>query len=70
MASAARRHLRNMVLQVMAVDAAAIALYLLTPLRQAEGTVKLGYAAVWTIAILAVVGAGLRRIRGSRRASP
>jgi hypothetical protein len=61
-----KRELLLLVLIVLLIDAGFVALYLLTPLRWAGGTLKLGYTALWTGITLLVVLRGLGRIRALR----
>jgi hypothetical protein len=61
-----KRELSLLVLIVLLIDAGFIALYLLTPLRGAGGTLKLGYIVLWTGITLLVVLRGLGRIRALR----
>jgi hypothetical protein len=61
-----KRELLLLVVVVLLVDGGFIALDRLTPLRSASGALKLGYTALWTGVILAVVLRGLLRIRALR----
>lgn len=61
-----KRELLLLVLIVLLIDGGFVALYLLTPLRWAGGTLKLGYTVLWTGVTLLVVLRGLGRIRALR----
>ena len=58
-----RRELAILIGLVLAVDAAAIALWLFTGIRRAAPQVQLAFTIAWTVATLAVVIASLRKIR-------
>lgn len=62
-----RRLLFQMVLAVVVLDAAAIGLYTAAGIATAGAGVRTAFTAVWTLATLAVVGAGMWRIRRWRR---
>jgi NO-binding membrane sensor protein with MHYT domain len=47
---------------VVAVDAAAIAVYLLADLRRASPTVQFLFAVVWTVVTVGVVMRGMRAV--------
>jgi hypothetical protein len=64
--SAARRHLFTMVASILALDAIAVGLYFFAGIRDADGGVRNAFTVAWTVATLAVVGLGLRRIRQER----
>ncbi len=49
---------------VVAVDAAAIAIYLLTGIRRAGPTAQFLFTIVWTAVTVAVVIRGIRRVLG------
>ncbi|HJP57555.1 MAG TPA: hypothetical protein VJ847_11085 [Gemmatimonadales bacterium] len=51
---------------VLAVDAAAVALYFLAGFARAAPATRLGFTAAWTAATLGVVLVGLTRIRRAR----
>jgi hypothetical protein len=61
-----RREVLTLVLLVVAVDAAFIALYYAAGLAHAGGGLKLAFTIVWTLATLAVVIRGLRRVSAAR----
>ena len=61
-----KRELLLLIVIVLLIDGGFIALYRLTPLRSASGTLKLGYTGLWTGVILLVVLRGLTRIRALR----
>jgi hypothetical protein len=61
-----KRELLRLVLIVLLIDGGFVALYLLTPLRWARGTLKLGYTVLWTGVTLLVVLRGLGRVRALR----
>jgi hypothetical protein len=65
--SAARRHLFTMVASIVALDAVAVGLYYFAGIRDADGGVRNAFTIAWTVATLAVVALGLRRIREERR---
>lgn len=58
-----RRELAILVALVLAVDAVAIALWLLTGIRRAGPRAQLGFTVAWTVATLAVVVVSVRKIR-------
>lgn len=60
---ALRRELAVLVALVVAVDAVAIALWLLTGIRRAGPPAQLAFTIAWTVATLAVVIVSLRKIR-------
>ena len=64
--SEAHRQLFAMVLSVVVLDAVAIGLYYVTGLNTAGPGPRAAFTAAWTVANLAVVGLGLRRIRRER----
>ncbi|HEU4588205.1 MAG TPA: hypothetical protein VFS11_06140 [Gemmatimonadales bacterium] len=47
---------------VLAVDAAAIAIYFLANIRHADPTVQLLFVIIWTVVTLAVVVRGMRAL--------
>lgn len=55
-----------LVVSVLAVDAAAIAVYYLSGLDQAGTRTRIVFTIVWTVATLLVVLLGLTRIRATR----
>jgi hypothetical protein len=61
-----KRELLRLVVVVLLIEAGFIALDLLTPLRSASATVKLGYTALWTGVTLVAVLRGLGRMRAIR----
>ena len=64
--SPAARHLLVMLAAVIALDAAAIAVYYLADIPSATAGVRNAFTAAWTIATVIIVGIGLRRIRRAR----
>jgi hypothetical protein len=60
---AIRRELAILVALVLAVDALAIAVWLLTGIRHAGPRAQLGFTVAWTLSTLAVVIVSLRKIR-------
>jgi hypothetical protein len=66
-ASGPRLYLFQMVLAVVVLDAVAIALYQLTPIRTAGSGTRTTFTALWTLATAIIVGLGLRRMRLARR---
>lgn len=66
MAGTPRREFILLVAVVLVVDAVFVAAYFLGGIRGASGTAKLVFTVVWTLATLAIVIAGLTRIRGAR----
>jgi len=65
-----KRELLLLVAIVLLIDGGFIAVYLLTPLRSATGTLKLSYTVLWTGVTLIVVLRGLRRLRARRLQPP
>ena len=65
--SPAYRHLVTMVVGVVALDALALGVYYLAGVRDGSPELRTAFTAAWTVATLAVVGTGLRRIRRARR---
>ena len=61
------RHLLVLIALVAAVDALAIAIWLLAGLRGRSGAVQLLFAIAWTVATLGVVVVSMRKIRGAQR---
>lgn len=65
--------LRTLVLQlfvsVLVLHGAAIAIYLLTPVRHSTGAPRNAFLAIWTAATLVVVLSGLHRLRAARAAA-
>jgi hypothetical protein len=57
-----------MVLSVVLLDAVAIGLYYAAGIAEANSDTRNAFTVAWTIATLAVVGLGLRRIRRERNA--
>jgi hypothetical protein len=65
-----RSELLRLVIGVMVVDVLAIGAYALGGFSSASPRTRIAFAAVWTIATLAVVLIGLRRLREARIAAP
>jgi len=61
-----RREVVALVVLVLVVDGLFIGGYFAAGVARAPGAVKLGYAAVWTLATMGVVLRGLTRIRAIR----
>lgn len=64
-----RSLLLQLLLAVLALHGAAIAIYMLTPLRHSTGTTRTAFMTAWTVATLIVVLTGLSRIRSARAAA-
>lgn len=65
--SPARRQLFTMVVWIVVLDAVAVGLYFLAGIRDADRGVRTAFTIAWTVATLAVVGLGLKRIRRERQ---
>jgi hypothetical protein len=61
-----KREVAVLVGLVLLIDAIFVGAYFLGGLRHASDGVKLGFTALWTLVILAVVIRGLSRVRGAR----
>ena len=59
--------LLRMVLWVVAIDAAAIAIYYLAGLERAEARTRAIFTLAWSVATIVVVLTALRRIRLARK---
>jgi hypothetical protein len=68
LAARLRSLLLQMLVAVFVLHGAAIAVYMLTPLRHSSGSARTAFMAVWTVATLVVVLSGLHRIRAARAA--
>jgi hypothetical protein len=66
MATRGRRLLLRMVLLVLALDAAAIAIYSLAGLEHATSGTRTAFTVGWTLLTLAIVAPSLRAIRRAR----
>lgn len=64
-----RTLLLQLLLAVLVLHGAAIAVYMLTPLRSSTGAARTAFMAAWTVATLVVVLTGLHRIRSARAAA-
>ena len=63
-----RKHLMIMVALILAIDAVAVAVYMLMGIDEAPRNRKIVFTAAWTLLSLAVVLNGLYRIRLARNA--
>jgi hypothetical protein len=61
-----RREVLLLIGLVLALDAVFVALYFLASVRSASDSVKVGFTAIWTLAILIIAVRGLSRIRSAR----
>ena len=66
MSSPMRNELMRLVISVLAIDAVAIAVFFLAELRRASSSTLILFGFIWTIATVAVVLVGLRRVREAR----